>query len=105
MIHLQEEEVVPFRDIPESELDAEVARFEAALLATRKELLELQERLSKSAGSGDACIFDAHLLVLEDPSLIDEVNRGIRTEKYNAEFVFQGVAHRFIKTLSAIEDA
>ena len=105
MIHFQEEETIPFRDIPEQELDAEVARFEGALLATRKELLELQERLSESAGASDASIFDAHLLVLEDPSLIDEVNRGIRKEKHNAEFVFQSVSHRFIRTLSNIEDA
>ena len=105
MIHFQEEEVVPFRDIPDSDLDEEVLRFESALLATRKELLELQTRLSVSVGAGDASIFDAHLLVLEDPSLIDEVNRGIRTKKNNAEFVFQGVAHHFIRTLSAIDDS
>jgi phosphotransferase system enzyme I (PtsI) len=105
LIHFQEEEVVPFRDISEEDLDAEVARFEAALLATRSELLELQVRLTQSAGAGDASIFDAHLLVLEDPSLIDEVNRGIRKERHNAEFVFQGVSLRFIKTLSAIDDA
>ncbi len=104
LIHFQEEESIPFRDLQDDELDAEVARFEASLLATRIELQALQERLAESAGSGDAGIFDAHLLVLEDPTLIDEVVRGIRREKHNAEFVFQGVSHRFIKTLSAIED-
>jgi phosphotransferase system enzyme I (PtsI) len=104
LIHFQEDEVIPFRDLTDNELDSEVLRFEGALLATREELQELQKRLSDSAGAADAGIFDAHLLVLEDPSLIDEVNRGIRKEKHNAEFVFQGVAHRFIKTLSAIDD-
>lgn len=105
LIHFQEDEVIPFRDLSEEDLDAEVARFEAALLATRRELQELQERLTESAGAGDASIFDAHLLVLEDPSLIDEVNKGIRNQKHNAEFIFQGVSHRFIKTLSEINDA
>jgi phosphotransferase system enzyme I (PtsI) len=104
LIHFQEEESIPFRDLHEHELDAEVLRFEGALLATRKELLELQERLAESATSSDAGIFDAHLMVLEDPSLIEEVIRGIRQEKHNAEFVFQGVIHKFIKTLSAIDD-
>jgi len=104
MIHFHEEETIPFRDLEESELDAEVARFESALLATRAELLALQERLSESAGAADAGIFDAHLLVLEDPSLVDEVVRGIRREKHNAEFVFQGVSHRFIKSFAAIDD-
>ena len=104
MILVQEEEPVPFRDLQEGELDEEVARLEAALLATRRELITLQERLSQSAGSSDEGIFDAHLLVLEDPSLIDESVKLIRREKHNAEFVFQGVAHRFIKSLSSIDD-
>ena len=104
LVHLQEEEIISFRDLKDSELDAEVARFEAALLATRRELLALQERLSKSPAAGDAGIFDAHLLVLEDPSLIDDVIGGIRRERHNAEFVFQRVAHTFINTLSAIDD-
>ncbi len=104
LIHFQEEDAIPFRDLSEEELDGEVTRFEAALLATRKELGTLQSRLEESASSGDAGIFDAHLLVLEDPTLIDEVIKGIRREKHNAEFVFQGVSHRFIKTLSSIDD-
>ena len=104
LVHFQEEEVIPFRDLKEEELDAEVSRFKAALLATRGELIALQERLSRSPAAGDAGIFDAHLLVLEDPSLIDEVIHGIHREKNNAEFIFQGVSHKFINTLSAIDD-
>jgi len=104
MIHLQQEETIPFRDLQEPELDAEVARFEGALLATRGELLALQERLSQGNAAGDAGIFDAHLLVLEDPSLIEEVLRGIRQERHNAEFVFQRVSHRFSKALAGIDD-
>ena len=104
MIHFHEEEAIPFRDLQDVELDAEVARFEAALLATRAELIALQERLSQSEASGDAGIFDAHLLVLEDPTLIDEVLKGIRRDRHNAEFVFQGVSHKFIKSLASIDD-
>jgi phosphotransferase system enzyme I (PtsI) len=104
LLHFQEEESIPFRDLIEEELDAEVSRFEGALLATRKELMELQERLSETTGAGDASIFDAHLLVLEDPSLIDEVLKGIRIGKHNAEFAFQSVTHRFAKNLASIDD-
>lgn len=104
LLHFREEETIPFRDLKDEELDAEVARFEISLIATRAELLALQERLSLSPGAVDASIFDAHLLVLEDPSLVEEVIGGIRREKHNAEFVFQGVSHRFIKSFAAIDD-
>lgn len=104
LIHLQEEETLPFCDLKESELDAEVARFEAALFATRTELKALQERLAQSPAAGDAGIFDAHLLVLEDPSLIEQVLKLIRKERHNAEFVFHSVSQKFIRTLAAIDD-
>lgn len=104
LIHQQEDETLPFRDLQESELDAEVARFEAALFATRGELKALQERLAQSPAAGDAGIFDAHLLVLEDPSLIEEVFRLIRKERHNAEFVFHSVSQKFIRTLASIDD-
>jgi phosphotransferase system enzyme I (PtsI) len=104
LLHFQEEESIPFRDLIDEELDAEVSRFEGALLATRRELMELQERLSETTGAGDANIFDAHLLVLEDPSLIDEVLKGLRIGKHNAEFAFQSVTHRFAKNLASIDD-
>jgi phosphotransferase system enzyme I (PtsI) len=104
LIHLQEEEIIPFRDLQEEELDSEVARFQSSLIATRVELTALQERLAHSPASGDAGIFDAHLLVLEDPSLIDEVQRLIRKDRHNAEFVFQSVVQKFIRTLSSIDD-
>jgi phosphoenolpyruvate-protein phosphotransferase (PTS system enzyme I) len=104
LLHFQEEESIPFRDLIDEELDTEASRFEGALLATRKEIMELQERLSETTGAGDASIFDAHLLVLEDPSLIDEVLKGIRIGKHNAEFAFQSVTHRFAKNLASIDD-
>jgi phosphotransferase system enzyme I (PtsI) len=55
-------------------------------------------------GAQEGSIFDAHLLVLEDRTLLDEVVRVIQEEKVNAEHAFQMVADRYAATLSAIED-
>jgi phosphotransferase system enzyme I (PtsI) len=52
----------------------------------------------------DARIFDAHLMVLEDPVLIDEATRLIRDEHLNADYAFQKVSEKYIRTLSAIDD-
>ena len=49
-------------------------------------------------------IFDAHLLVVEDRTLIDEVLRTLARDKTNVEHVFQNVAGRYAKTLSEIDD-
>src|SRR5829696_6522260 len=82
------------RKIEEAEIPGEIARFEAALLMTRLQILELQERIAESIGAKDASIFDAHLLVVEDRTLIDEVLRTLQRERHNVEHVFTSVANR-----------
>jgi phosphotransferase system enzyme I (PtsI) len=104
VVHWQDEEEVPLRDIAEEDIPGEIARFEAALIATRQELLEIQQRIAAAIGAGDASIFDAHLLVVEDRTLIDEALRGLERDKHNIEFVFHQVAEKYCKTLAAIDD-
>ena len=55
-------------------------------------------------GAEEGGIFDAHLLVLEDRTLLDEVVRMITEQKVNAEHAFHSVAERYAATLAAIED-
>ena len=95
---------VPRHDISEPEVPREIHRLETALIATRQQLLEVQRRVEQAMGAADASIFDAHLLVLEDRMLIDEVTRKISEQHVNAEHAFNEVAQRYMKTLSAIED-
>ncbi len=104
VVHWQDEEEVPLRDVTEEEIPGEIARFEAALIATRQELLEIQQRIVAAIGAGDAGIFDAHLLVVEDRTLIDEALRGLERDKHNIEFVFHQVAEKYCRTLAAIDD-
>jgi phosphotransferase system enzyme I (PtsI) len=92
------------RSIADELVHEEVGRLERALIQTRQELLEVQHKVSEAMGSSEGSIFDAHLLVLEDRTLIDEVVRLINKEKVNAEFAFHTVAERYAATLAAIED-
>ena len=103
-VYRPDDEATPSRSIEESEIPAEIARFEDALLATRAQILEMQQRIAESTGAKDASIFDAHLLVVEDRTLIDEVLRRLGTDLMNVEHVFQTVAGRYAKTLSEIDD-
>ncbi len=104
VIHWQDEEEIPLRKITIEELPEEIARFEAALIATRAELLEIQQRIADAIGSKDASIFDAHLLVVEDRTLIDEVLRNLEKDRHNVEYVFHQVAEKYCQTLSQIDD-
>ncbi|HLX69782.1 MAG TPA: phosphoenolpyruvate--protein phosphotransferase [Verrucomicrobiae bacterium] len=92
------------QSVSETQIPDEVVRLERALVQTRQEILEVQRKVTNAMGAKEGSIFDAHLLVLEDRTLIDEVVRTINEEKVNAEFAFHTVAERYASTLAAIED-
>ena len=92
------------RNLSEAELQDEIGRLERALVHTRHQILEVQRRVSDAMGAAEGSIFDAHLLVLEDRTLLDEVIKIIQTQRVNAEYAFHSVAERYAATLAQIED-
>src|SRR6202165_3700402 len=95
---------VPRYRIEPSQIPNEIARFETALVQTRVQILEMQQKIAEAIGTKDAAIFDAHLLVVEDRTLIDEVLRKLETDLCNVEWIFQEVASNYAETLSKIDD-
>ncbi|MGC1481139.1 MAG: phosphoenolpyruvate--protein phosphotransferase [Chthoniobacterales bacterium] len=104
IVHQRAAEEIVRWTIRAEEIPNEINRFETALIATRAELLEMQQQIAQSIGTADASIFDAHLLVVEDRTLIDEVLRCI-SDGENVEYAFHKTADRYCKSLEAIDDA
>ena len=92
------------RDLPDDSVPQEIKRFEHALVRTRQQITEVQRRVADTMSSSEADIFDAHLLMLEDRVLIEEVIKLIREQKINADFAFHTAADRYIAVLEAVED-
>ncbi|PYL01920.1 MAG: phosphoenolpyruvate--protein phosphotransferase [Verrucomicrobia bacterium] len=90
--------------IDPSQVSAEIGRFESALVQTRIQILEMQQKIAEAIGTKDAGIFDAHLLVVEDRTLIDEVLRKLESDHVNVEAVFHEVATKYADTLGQIDD-
>ena len=85
--------------------EAEEARFLAALDKTRQQILEIQKRLHDKIGAKQSLIFDAHLLVLEDPAVLEDVNRKIREEKLSSEYALYNTTEKYAEALSAVDDS
>ena len=96
---------VPHYDVAEADLPHQVQRFHDALVMTRHQIQEVQHKVSLALNAHEASIFDAHLLVLDDPTLIDSVNELIHAKKINVEAAFQEFTQKYTATLSAIDDA
>ena len=92
------------RDIDQEDVPAELERLEQALVETRRQLSVIHSRLSDAIGPGDAGIFDAHLLVLDDPTMMEHVVDLIEGECVSADYAFDTVAQRYADTLAALDD-
>ena len=95
---------VPSYSISEDEIESETKRLEEALLATRTEIVNIREQVSQSLGEGEALIFEAHLMVLEDNALITEIIQYINQNKKNIEHCFNEVVDRYINFFKTVED-
>ncbi|MBU0709848.1 MAG: phosphoenolpyruvate--protein phosphotransferase [Candidatus Omnitrophica bacterium] len=100
----KEEFTVPRNEIREDEIPINIQLFEEALIKTRKEIMELQKRIGSDMGQEEALIFDAHLLVLEDRMLIEEVISRLKKEKLNVACIFSEVLKKYTSVFSNIED-
>ena len=95
---------IPKRKIRQEEVSSELERLERALIQTRQQIMDVQRQVEEAMGAEDASIFDAHLLVLEDQTLLDEVTRNLQHQQVNVEFIFNEVADKYAATLARIDD-
>ncbi|MBU8853823.1 phosphoenolpyruvate--protein phosphotransferase [Priestia megaterium] len=87
-----------------TEVEAEVARLEAALDTSKSELEIIREHARKELGDDKAEIFEAHLLVLSDPELINPIKDKITNENVNAEHALDEVAAMFINMFESMDN-
>jgi phosphotransferase system enzyme I (PtsI) len=87
-----------------SEVEREVRRYRAAVRLSRRQLLALKKRAARTLGEEHAYIFDAHLLMLEDRKLNDDVEEIVRTEPVNAEWAVKVVTDRLLAVYDEIKD-
>lgn len=96
-------------DLPRFQIDParrveEIARFERALVDTRKEIGRVRAEVARNLGEDEARIFDAHLMVLEDQALIAETIREMETTGLNIEACFHRVSQRYVEAFESIPD-
>ena len=94
----------PKRHIDESEVGAELARFEAALKASDAQLERVKKKLAEHAGDDHFQIIEAHQLILMDEHLVDPTRRRIKDERVNAEWALRRTVEEIKQVFDAIEE-
>jgi phosphotransferase system enzyme I (PtsI) len=90
--------------IKEQDVAREVNRFLEALDVTRRELLDLKKKVSRSMGEEYASIFEAHAMMVSDPSFADKVIQKIESEQVNAEWAVSEVQEELEARFESFED-
>ncbi|MCR2807654.1 phosphoenolpyruvate--protein phosphotransferase [Paenibacillus soyae] len=94
--------------LPEKALIAdpsrEQERFRAAVAEARVQIDRIRISTEEKLGAEKAEIFEGHLMLLEDPELIDAVIESIGSDSVNAEFALYEISQGFIDMLSELDD-
>lgn len=92
------------RVLAPEDIAAEIMRFEAAVIETRRQINVIQRNVQRVIGEYDANIFDVHKMVLDDGAFIEETIRKIRDEQKSAETAVRIVTARYSEALAIVED-
>ncbi|MHC4993140.1 MAG: phosphoenolpyruvate-utilizing N-terminal domain-containing protein, partial [Planctomycetota bacterium] len=92
-------ERVPFQTVPAAEVQAELARLAVAIEAAQRDLMADRDNAAAKLGPEPAKIFEFHLGLLQDRTLIDPIREHITREQVTAAYAvaeaFRGLASRF----------
>jgi len=83
---------------------AEWARFQAALATACEQMAQVCARAEVECSAEDAAIFQAHLLMLEDPELLEAVRTKIEEQCLNAESALSDAAEMYAQLLESLDD-
>jgi phosphocarrier protein FPr len=95
-------------EVPEYPIDnpaEEWARLQTAIQTAQHEIEALKQQALAQVGAGEAAIFDAHLLFLADPALVETAHKYILEQALNAEAAWHKAITEIITTYQALEDA
>ena len=104
MLLYADEHIVRKRRIRPEDIAGEITRFEASLLKTRQQIQAIQNQLAGSIGEAEASIFDAHILSLEDSSVIESVKEQVQSRLVNVDFAYEQVVRSYTRKMRELDD-
>ncbi|EKS0149212.1 TPA: phosphoenolpyruvate--protein phosphotransferase [Staphylococcus aureus] len=87
-----------------TDVEGEVAKFNSAIETSKVELTKIRNNAEVQLGADKAAIFDAHLLVLDDPELIQPIQDKIKNENANAATALTDVTTQFVTIFESMDN-
>jgi phosphoenolpyruvate-protein phosphotransferase (PTS system enzyme I) len=103
LVAIQRTQVIRF-PIAAERVSRELAALERARERSHEQLQQIRSRIASLRGHDLAAIFDAQLLILEDPMLIGRASELVRDERANAEWAVQSAVDELGKVFNDLAD-
>jgi len=92
------------QNISEEQIEREIEKLHSALEQAKQAIQELKDNTADKLGEDKAEIFEAHLMILEDPEVVPAFEDKIKNEKINAAAAVKDVIDKYVAMFSAMED-
>ena len=86
------------------DVDSEVSRYQKAVSDSTSEVENIRDVAKKSLGEEEAQVFEAHLMILNDPEFTGAIETEIKNSKINAEAALDETAQKFIAIFEGMTD-
>jgi phosphotransferase system enzyme I (PtsI) len=87
-----------------SSVEKELEKLKSAIDHSERELEIIRDKTKETIDEEHAAVFDAHIQILKDPSIIDEVEKIVKEQRVNVEYAFHEVTNNYINMFESMED-
>ncbi|MFV9568555.1 phosphoenolpyruvate--protein phosphotransferase [Thermoanaerobacter mathranii] len=103
-LYIKEKAEIDMQNIDESKVEYEIERFKKALEVTKQQIQKIKEEALKEFGRDKAEIFEAHLMLANDPELVENVENMIKTELITADNAVNKVIEQNASVMESLDD-
>lgn len=91
-------------EVPEDKIPSELERFQKALEETQEQLEDIKVSVGKISSEAESQIFDAHILILQDASLLNKVEERVKQRGVNVDYAYYSVMQEYMESLRRAGD-
>jgi len=101
---LKEESKITIEKKDITNYEEEIKRFKVAMENSKSEIQGIYNNVLKSMGEDEANIFEAHLMILEDPEMLQQIEQKIQADKVNAEWALKEISEMLVSMFENMDN-
>ncbi|MGL6120866.1 MAG: phosphoenolpyruvate-utilizing N-terminal domain-containing protein, partial [Fusobacteriaceae bacterium] len=103
-VEKKEEVEIEKKYIPVEELEMEIERWKVSMKKSKEDILELKKKLFGKIDNKELDILMAHVIMLDDPMYVEDIEKYLRKNLVNAEYAVKKISEKYINLFEKLQD-